>query len=468
LIELLLNNNKMTARILLLIFIISSCTVFGQPYPDQFFSYKDDTLFQKINSFNGTEISKDRKSIVLSEGVTNGDVTFEPDSSEFPFNRGLPSWNGFAPNDSGSFKVVMRFYDGSAGTWSPWLTVGFWKANIWTTYGSTSYSGGKIDIDNAVLNSYYYKWQFKVVMKRTSSGQPSPGLYKLSFYVSDQKTTDDVSITSLINDKPEKIFIPTEFFWQYSIDPDIGGDICSPTSVSMALRSYNIEVDPLQFARDTKCPYWGIFGIWPRVVQNAAEYGIDGAVTRYRTWSQAADVLASGGRVVMSVGSPLYPSGHLMMLAGFDDAGNPLVHDPARSNGYGYKFNKTSLSQSWFNKGGIAYTFFSEDTSSITSVETAAPNHPEGIYLFDNYPNPFNPSTKIGFQVANSGLVSLKVYDILGREVKTLIKEEMEPGKYEVSFDASGLPTGVYVYSIYTQIKDAKIIRMNKKMLYLK
>ena len=58
----------------------------------------------------------------------------------------------------------------------------------------------------------------------------------------------------------------------------------------------------------------------------------------------------------------------LMMLAGFDSQGNPLVHDPARKDGYGHKFNKTDLSKSWFNKGGIAYTFYF-DSTSITSID---------------------------------------------------------------------------------------------------
>ena len=88
-----------------------------------------------------------------------------------------------------------------------------------------------------------------------------------------------------------------------------------------------------------------------------AEFGLDGAVTRYRTWSEAREVLANGGRISMSVGPPLYP-GHLMMFAGFTSDGRPIVHDPAKSNGYSYIFNKTSLSQSWFAKGGVAYTFY--------------------------------------------------------------------------------------------------------------
>ncbi len=451
----------------LLIFLASTGIIFCQSYPDQFISYKNDSLIHRISSLNGAEISNDGKSIILSDGVESGDVTFNPDSSEYPFNRVLPSWNGSVPNNYSSFKVTIRFFE-SSGTWSPWLTVGFWKANIWSTYGTTSYSGGKIIIDNAVLNSYHNKWQFKVIMKRTSGSQPSPELHKLSCFVSDQRVTDNVNITSLVNDKPPKIFIPTEFFYQYSLDSGIGGDICSPTSVSMVLRSYNIEVDPLQFAKDTKCPYWDIFGIWPRVVQNAAEYGLDGAVTRYRTWSQAYETLAAGGRVVMSVGSPLYPNGHLMMLAGFDASGNPLMHDPARSNGYSYKFSKTSLSESWFNKGGIAYTFFPEDTAAVTSIEEAASAVPEKNYLYNNYPNPFNPTTKIGYEIAGNGFVTLKVYNILGKEVATLVNKEQPAGKYEVSFNASGLPTGVYIYSIFLQVQGSKINRINKKMLYLK
>ncbi len=138
----------------------------------------------------------------------------------------------------------------------------------------------------------------------------------------------------------------------------------------MILKSYSIEVDPYQFALDTHDPYYNMFGIWPRVVQNASEYGLDGAVTRYRAWSEARTVLANGGRIAMSVGLPLY-SGHLLMLAGFTSDGRPIVHDPAKSNGYSYVYNKTSISQSWFNKGGIAYTFYPAG-SYPTSVENSS------------------------------------------------------------------------------------------------
>ena len=68
--------------------------------------------------------------------------------------------------------------------------------------------------------------------------------------------------------------------------------------------------------------------------------------------------------------------------------------------------------------------------------------------LFQNYPNPFNPSTTIRYQIPQDGLVILKVYDILGREVKTLINDFKTKGRYAVTFDASSLASGLYIYEI--------------------
>lgn len=68
--------------------------------------------------------------------------------------------------------------------------------------------------------------------------------------------------------------------------------------------------------------------------------------------------------------------------------------------------------------------------------------------LTQNYPNPFNPTTTISYKVKEAGLVTLKVYDILGKEVAVLINEVKEPGAYKVEFNASSLPSGVYIYAI--------------------
>ncbi len=83
--------------------------------------------------------------------------------------------------------------------------------------------------------------------------------------------------------------------------------------------------------------------------------------------------------------------------------------------------------------------------------------------LYQNYPNPFNPSTKIGFRISEFGLISLKIYDVLGREVTTLVNEEKPAGTFEVTWNAVNIPSGVYFY----QLK-AGSYTATKKLLLLK
>ena len=75
---------------------------------------------------------------------------------------------------------------------------------------------------------------------------------------------------------------------------------------------------------------------------------------------------------------------------------------------------------------------------------------PASFELQQNYPNPFNPSTTIEFSLPHADIVSIKVYDLLGREVATLLNEKKEPGTYEVKLDGTGLANGVYFYRLRT------------------
>jgi hypothetical protein len=102
------------------------------------------------------------------------------------------------------------------------------------------------------------------------------------------------------------------------------------------------------------------------------------------------------------------------------------------------------------------FTYYKNLFSPLTNIEeentSAAPTE---FVLYQNYPNPFNPSTKIEYTIPNvtlSGIegsrVQLRVYDILGKEIATLVNEEKPAGSYEVDFDASGLSSGVYIYTL--------------------
>ena len=84
----------------------------------------------------------------------------------------------------------------------------------------------------------------------------------------------------------------------------------------------------------------------------------------------------------------------------------------------------------------------------ITGVENEGSEVPSQFILEQNYPNPFNPSTTISISLPSSEFVTLKVYDVLGNEVATLVNEEKPAGSYEVEFVANGLSSGIYFYKI--------------------
>ena len=116
----------------------------------------------------------------------------------------------------------------------------------------------------------------------------------------------------------------------------------------------------------------------------------------------------------------------------------------------------TSENQIWTRK-----------TSDITSIEKNDYT-PNRFDLYQNYPNPFNPNTKIQYSIPDVGAslmkpVQLKVYDVLGKEVATLVNEYKPSGNYEVNFNASGLTSGIYFYQI-----TAGNFKETKKMILMK
>ncbi|MFZ4590732.1 MAG: T9SS type A sorting domain-containing protein [Ignavibacteria bacterium] len=88
--------------------------------------------------------------------------------------------------------------------------------------------------------------------------------------------------------------------------------------------------------------------------------------------------------------------------------------------------------------------------SELTSVYNSNIEIPSSYSLSQNYPNPFNPMTNVKFSIVKSGDVKIVVYDVMGREVQTLLNERLNAGTYEVKFDGSGLTSGVYFYRMVT------------------
>jgi hypothetical protein len=175
-------------------------------------------------------------------------------------------------------------------------------------------------------------------------------------------------------------------------------------------------------------------------------------------------------------------------FSGFGEAG---VYS---SNGKAYKFDSTGASlwppdfiiigdpsEAYFqqaysdNNGGAIVTYwttlggiYAQHTGrkGKVGVITKVPvneNIPLQFELSQNYPNPFNPTTTIQFTVNSDQLVTLRVFDVLGREIQTLVNEKLEEGKYEVKWDGKSFSSGIYFYSIKSDER-----MLTKKMLLVK
>ncbi len=102
-------------------------------------------------------------------------------------------------------------------------------------------------------------------------------------------------------------------------------------------------------------------------------------------------------------------------------------------------------------------------TGGLTFINVISAEIPNHFSLSQNYPNPFNPNTKIKFQISELSQAKLIVYDVLGKEIAALVNEHLNAGAYEVDWDASNYPSGVYLYKLQTEV-----FTETKKMVLLK
>lgn len=117
----------------------------------------------------------------------------------------------------------------------------------------------------------------------------------------------------------------------------------------------------------------------------------------------------------------------------------------------------------WDGAGYSTATHVFTDTLVLTGITTINNQIPSKYVVSQNYPNPFNPSTNIKFSIPVSGIVKLKVFDILGREVASLVNEFKPAGNYAVDFNASNLTSGIYLYKIqsgeFTETKKMILVK---------
>ncbi len=152
--------------------------------------------------------------------------------------------------------------------------------------------------------------------------------------------------------------------------------------------------------------------------------------------------LASDGNVLFAScwGSGVYVS---------TDDGNSWTQINTGLNKQAYNVSSLAITDKYLFAGTGDQGIWRRPLSDlVTSVSSQNENRPAKFYLFQNYPDPFNPSTVIKYSLPVTGLVTLKIYDILGKEISTLVDNIQNAGIHEVTFNASGLASGVYIYKL--------------------
>jgi hypothetical protein len=139
---------------------------------------------------------------------------------------------------------------------------------------------------------------------------------------------------------------------------------------------------------------------------------------------------------------------------------NSLTYDPNGDTPVYFRVRWRDSQNKWSLWSNIYSTRMMKYAQKSTD-ENFAEQKPLIYALSQNFPNPFNPLTTINYEIPKSGFVQLKIYDLLGREIAILVNETKTEGRYTEIFDASNLPSGVYIYSLIVN----EFIQNNKMTL---
>jgi hypothetical protein len=206
---------------------------------------------------------------------------------------------------------------------------------------------------------------------------------------------------------------------------------------------------------------------------DANEYTVNGAAsTHFQGINLRYGVVGEGSPYEEDWPDYIMPEGGSSVLLHYGAVGNPVYAGvgfrgmfPAGTQAgavvyIGFPFETITTKVNRDTLMRRVYQYFEVPTGADEIVFSEVPERSE---LMQNYPNPFNPSTHVRFRIAEFGFVKLKIFDVLGREVATLVSEELQPGLYRRTFDASGFASGMYIYRLETHNRV-----YSKKMLMLK
>ncbi len=414
----------------------------------------------------------------LSNGSTNMDTTMFINNTFFCNNSYIFSVRGYCPNATFSHNTLVY------GTVDPFLT--YFAQNLHMNnnlfYAMHSYGGNPIQVIESWLlgwpdttgsgivqilatdttSSWYKLWG-------DSSSTLIPGPNQL--YVG-TGGTGNATVTAAEEDPAARVFdlMNNDYFWPQKLYTDYKAYNDTVKSIdTVAVPNYTVAGTKSAMVRRLYLPIWeGPYAryVIGQMVSNGASVDTMGNMNMdpgFNTDIQGQfDKLMS---YVIKICTSKFDT------AWYYQPNNAPLYPPVWPLAENLSYTNTALQHAGtdgFALGDLNWFPSQKAQWEVTAVKRVVSNVPDKFSLSNAYPNPFNPTTNFNFSVAKSGMVRITVYNILGEEVKTLIKTEMQPGNYRASWngmDDAGryVSSGIYFYRLETQS-----FSVTKKMILMK
>jgi hypothetical protein len=363
-----------------------------------------DNLVQTLMIYDGELIAGGL--FTHAGGVSANHVARWNGSSWAPLGSGLPDIpnaltefhdNLIAGTLSGSSYYIYK-WDGSS--WSPFG--GGANNNVYALYGSdfALYAEGQFTSVGGINANHIAKWiePGNVIKHKNTLNKP---------IISHESELDSIILYYLF-----------------------GGGY--DNNSSLYITDVNVTIDSVTYPRDSDLEFYLIH----QSVTDTIIYqnGGNGANFIGTTLNDSASILISSGTAPFT--GSYKPYKPLSQFNGLDPGGNWIlkVYDKGTGN--------TGTLEAW--SLNISYGV------NPIGIKPVSSDVPKSFNLMQNYPNPFNPSTKIKFSVSKAAFTKLIIYDVLGREITTLVNEQLKPGSYEIEWNAANFSSGVYFYRMET------------------
>lgn len=234
--------------------------------------------------------------------------------------------------------------------------------------------------------------------------------------------------------------------FQYLNGPSVAGIRSDNNTSRVVYVAFGVEQIDNRAVRDTliaRSVNWLMENVVPVELTSFTASSVKSSVNLY--WSTATETNNSGFEIQRTINGKFQPIGFIQ--------GNGTTVKP-----HSYSFIDKELTSGTYSYRLKQIDFDGKINYSKIVEATIAPM---AYSLAQNYPNPFNPITRINYSIAEKGTTRLIIYDMLGREIVTLVNQVQEPGLYNISFDASKLPSGIYAY----KLQSGNFVQAKKMML---